>query len=223
MVGGPPAAPLDGRSARQPARCRMAGPRSSLPGRHQRVVDLEELAAAARRPPAGAAATSQRRRAAAGRGHRVVVELAGQEHLVRRGLELGEQLLGAWPGRPARHGSQAGRRPPAGPWSGRSRPAPWPRCGRPGVVRRAASSRLVAGSSRPEEASSSATELRRTSAASSAALARLQPGVQPVEAAGPPGDVDADSMASTAMTMMLVTASSAPTADAAGRAGATAS
>ena len=59
----------------------------------------------------------------AGDGHRVVVELARQEHLVGGGLQLGEQLVARGPARPGRRGSRAGRAPPAAPGSGRSRPA----------------------------------------------------------------------------------------------------
>ena len=96
------------------------------------------------------------------------------------------------PARPGRRGNPAGRTPPAARGSGRSRPA---RVGAPAA--RAswaapASSRLVAGSSSPQAASSSATAAAPHQRGVERRAGGLQPGVQPVEPARPPGHVDRD-------------------------------
>jgi hypothetical protein len=121
---------------------------------------------------------------------------------VGRGLDLGEQFLGALPA------------------ASRAMKSGWLKMARSALVRslsgfsRAswadlaswaapASSTLVAGSSRPEEASSSATELRRTSAASRANLAASS---RACSRSSRPArqEMYTPTQATTAMTMMLV-------------------
>src|SRR5690348_8089603 len=189
MVGGPPAAPLYGRSARQPGAPRRGG-LVAAPG-HQRVVYLEELrrAGTARQPEQPDQPAPPR---GAGRGHRAVVETAGQEDLVRRGLGLGQQFRGAGPAgqRGAEVGLAEGR--PQGPGQVALGQFLVPRRGRPGVVRGAG---YQQAGGRVEEPGGGQLQRHGTAPQQGRVergAGRVQPGVQPVQAAGPPGDVHPD-------------------------------
>src|SRR6185312_4405036 len=81
------------------------GPAALRPPGHERIIDLEELRQ--RRAPGQPEHADQPAAArGAGDGHRVVVEPARQEHLVGRGLQLGEQLVP--PAQLSQGGAEAG-------------------------------------------------------------------------------------------------------------------